>query len=88
MNLKKNKTLLLLVGVLIIGAVVLVSIKFQKKEVAEDLNKDGVVDTLDVQIVMANFMKTAKGDSVLVGDVNNDGVVNSSDVGIVVTQIK
>ncbi|MBK8807688.1 MAG: hypothetical protein IPO21_14030 [Bacteroidales bacterium] len=88
MNLKKNKILLLFLSVLVVGAIVFASLKFQKKEVAEDLNKDGVVDSIDVQLVMSNFMKTAKGDIVLVGDINKDGVVNAADINMLVSKLK
>jgi uncharacterized protein (DUF2141 family) len=42
-----------------------------------DLNGDGVIDTADLGILLANF-----GGGGPVGDLNGDGVVDTSDLGI------
>ena len=49
----------------------------------EDVNRDGVVDLLDLMLVNTDFTQT--GD--LITDVNGDGVVNIADVVLVVVAI-
>ena len=45
----------------------------------EDINKDGVVDILDLDLVSANFLQTGEN----IADVNNDGTVNIVDLTLV-----
>ena len=48
-------------------------------ELSEDLNKDGVVNIIDLVSVASNFGKTGENDA----DVNTDGVVNIQDLVLV-----
>ncbi len=45
----------------------------------EDINKDGVVDILDLDLVSANFLQVGEN----IADVNNDGTVNIVDLTLV-----
>ena len=47
--------------------------------IAEDINKDGVVNILDLDLVSANFLQTGEN----IADVNNDGSVNIADLTLV-----
>lgn len=48
-----------------------------------DVNHDGVVNGLDVNVVATNWLHTGVG---LPGDANGDGVVNGLDINIIATQ--
>ena len=48
-------------------------------QLAEDVNKDGVVNILDLTLVASNFGKSGKNDA----DVNADGLVNILDLTLV-----
>jgi len=48
-----------------------------------DVNKDGVINTIDANIVRSNF-----GNRQGTGDVNQDGIVNALDYSIVVSSIR
>ena len=48
-------------------------------QLAEDVNKDGVVNILDLTSVASNFGKSGKNDA----DVNADGIVNILDLTLV-----
>ena len=48
-------------------------------QLPEDVNKDGVVNIIDLTLVAANFGETGTNDA----DVNGDGVVNIIDLTLV-----
>lgn len=48
-------------------------------QLSTDVNKDGIVNVIDLTLVAANFRKTGANDA----DVNNDGVVNIIDLTLV-----
>ncbi|MDE0426753.1 MAG: T9SS type A sorting domain-containing protein [Candidatus Poribacteria bacterium] len=48
-------------------------------QLSTDVNKDGIVNVIDLTLVAANFRKTGANDA----DVNNDGVVNVIDLTLV-----
>ena len=48
-------------------------------QLVEDVNKDGVVNILDLTLVASNFGKSGKNDA----DVNADGLVNILDLTLV-----
>jgi hypothetical protein len=53
----------------------------------EDVNKDGRVDAVDVQLVTAGVLRTADAAKAAVdGDVNGDGKVNAGDIQAVVNR--
>ena len=49
------------------------------KQLAEDVNKDGVVNILDLTLIASNFGKREETDA----DVNADGIVNILDLTLV-----
>ena len=51
----------------------------ESKQIAEDVNKDGVVNIIDLTLVASNFGKTGQN----AADVNGDGVVNIVDLTLV-----
>ena len=51
----------------------------QPPQLPEDVNKDGVVNIIDLTLVASNFGKTGQNDA----DVNGDGVVNIVDLTLV-----
>lgn len=53
----------------------------------EDVNKDGRVDALDVQLVRNYILGRANDKAVLYPDVNGDGVVNAADIQLVVNKV-
>lgn len=46
-----------------------------------DVNNDGVIDTADLGILIANF-----GNPGPLGDINGDGIVDTADLGILISQ--
>jgi hypothetical protein len=50
-----------------------------------DVNRDGVVDARDLQLVVSAILEQSK--TFLDGDVNRDGVVNAADVQAVVNAV-
>ena len=51
----------------------------ESKHIAEDVNKDGIVNVIDLTLVASNFGKTGQ----TAADVNGDGVVNIIDLTLV-----
>ena len=51
----------------------------ESKHIAEDVNKDGIVNVIDLTLVASNFGKTGQ----TTADVNGDGVVNIIDLTLV-----
>ena len=49
------------------------------EQLAEDVNKDGVVNILDLTLIASNFGKSKENDA----DVNADGLVNILDLTLV-----
>lgn len=52
----------------------------------EDINKDGRVDALDIQLVKNYILGRADGKTQIYPDVNEDGVVNAADIQLVVNK--
>jgi hypothetical protein len=50
-----------------------------------DVNGDGRVDLLDIEVVMKNIDRNPNGR--IVGDVNRDGVIDASDIAIILNQM-
>ena len=55
----------------------------EPERIAEDVNKDGVVNIIDLTLVASNFGKTGQN----AADVNGDGVVNIIDLTLVAGSI-
>ena len=74
------KTVKILFVALIISCITILGMSAQDAAVSVDLNNDGVVDILDLEIVALHFGKTTDTTQDPNPDVNGDGVVNILDL--------
>ncbi len=63
------------------GGVTEATVRFSTDFCPTDLNNDGVTDTADLGILIAEF-----GTPGVLADLNNDGVVDTADLGIMISQ--
>ena len=52
-----------------------------------DVNYDGIVNSQDLALVMANWLKSGTGSNDPLGDANHDGVVNAQDLAVIAAGI-
>ena len=53
-----------------------------------DLNHDGIVNSQDLALITATWMKTGTGANDPAGDVNHDGIVNGQDLALIASLVE
>ncbi len=78
-NLNGSNVQTLVTGLSRPSGIALGILEASRKEIAEDVNADGIVNIQDLVLVAANFTRTGKNSA----DVNTDGIVNIVDLTLV-----
>ncbi len=60
---------------------------YQTMAIPGDVNYDGIVNSQDLALVMANWLKSGTGSKDPLGDANHDGVVNAQDLAVIAAGI-